>query len=83
MELMEILLPVIDPVLILCLGSFNGCRTDIDAPASDLLQTFFYCFEHSSIVSIWFQVKTDLCHTVICRAFRENVHKHLGLVTLT
>ena len=56
-ELMKILLPVIHPVYILCLGFFNLAGSDIYI-SRHLLQFFLHICQNFLFVLILFQIKT-------------------------
>jgi len=56
-ELMKILLPVIHPVYILCLGFFNLAGSDIYI-SRHLLQFFLHICQNFFFVLILFQIKT-------------------------
>ena len=79
---MKILLPVVDPILILRLRSLNRGCSHIHTPAADLIQSSLDSCQHLYIVLIRLQIKADLRNSIICRSFRKNIHEHLGFILL-
>ena len=80
-KLLEILLPVVDPVLILCLRRRNAGLSDIHELAQ-LLQRLLHPGKDRIHVRILLQIKVQVSNAVIVRRIRQNVHKHLLLVFL-
>ena len=80
-ELMEVLFPVIDPVLVLCLGFCDGCLSDIHK-ASQILQCSLHIFQDCLGIRILFQIEVQICDPVICWSLRHDIHKHLCLILI-
>ena len=78
-ELVEILLPVIYPVHVLCLGFLYGALSHVHVGAH-LLQLFLYLSQHFCRILFFLQVKRQKCRTIILRHLGQDVHKHLLLV---
>ena len=81
-ELMEVLFPVIDPVLVLCLGFCDGCLSDIHK-ASQILQCSLHIFQDCLGIRILFQIEVQICDPVICWSFRHDIHEHLRFVLIS
>ena len=80
-KLVEILFPVVDPVLILGLSALNRAFTQIHK-AAVCLQLLIHAGQDCLRVRILLQIKAKVGDPVICRTVRQNVYKHLLLVRL-
>ena len=78
-ELMEILFPVVDPVLIFCLGFFDGSFSDVHK-ISQVVQCFTDIFEDCFFICIFFQIEVQIGNAIIRRSLRHNVYKHLCFI---
>ena len=78
-EGLEILLPVVDPVLVLGLGGGDGALSQI-REHGQLVQTFLHLFHQLLNVAVVVHVEAHLCHALVRRQLRQNVDEHsLGL----
>ena len=81
-ELFEILFPVVDPVLVLCLRLCDGALSKVQ----ELLH-FCKCradiCKNLLLVLVYIKVKIQIGNAVICWSFRHNIYKHLSLVFLS
>ena len=80
-ELMEILLPVVHPVDVLCLGLLYDAFSHIHI-GRHLLQFSSDIAENLFFIRFHFQIKVQVCHSVICFPLGENIYKHLLFVRL-
>ena len=80
-ELMEIFLPVIDPVFVLCLGFCDGAFADIHVSAY-FFKDSTYSLENRRSFCVLFQIKIQIGDSIICWTFRHNIHKHLLFICL-
>ena len=78
-KLMEVFFPVIDPVLILCLGLFNTALSNIHIRA-DLIQYLAYILQYFFCIPIFFKIKIQVCDPVILWTIRHNIYKHLCFI---
>ena len=80
-ELMEKFFPVVDPVLIFCLGFFDRAFSDVHE-STQFFQCVSYITKNALLVGIFFQIKIQICDPVICRSVWKNIDKHLLFVLL-
>ena len=80
-ELMEILLPVIYPVHILCLRFFDQALAYIHI-GGHFLKLPAHVREDLLLIFLRLQIKAQISHPVVCFHLREDIHKHLLLVRL-
>ena len=68
-KLMEILFPVVDPVLVLSLTFLDGTLTDIHK-AAELLKSLVYTGKDRLFVRILLQIKAQIGNSVVLRTIR-------------
>ena len=78
-ELMEKFFPVVDPVLIFCLGFFDRAFSDVHE-STQFFQCVSYITKNALLVGIFFQIKIQICDPVICRSFRHDINEHLSFI---
>ena len=78
-ELMKILFPVVDPVLIFCFGSRDRALTDIHK-VSEIIQLCLYPLKKFRLIRILFHIEIQISDAVILGTFRQDIHKHLLLI---
>ena len=80
-ELMEILLPVVDPIYVLSLGFLNSTWTQIHKfpHPGKFLQNLG---KNSVLILPFFQIEIDKCRPIIRYCLRKNIDKHLLLFLL-
>ena len=82
-ELMEKLLPVIDPVNILRLRNHDGSLTDIHKVAKVIQLTCDICHHLICVNRIFIALlnkKAQIRNTIILRSVRQDIHEHLLLL---
>ena len=72
---LKILLPVIDPVLILGLGGSDGTGTQV-CKQFQFIQSLVDLSQHFLYICIIVQVKAYLCHALVRRKLRKDVDEH-------
>ena len=80
-ELVEILLPVVDPVHILRLGFLDHARSYIQISAH-LIQFLPYVQKDRSFILFFVQIEGQISRAVIFRNIWQDVHEHLLLIFL-
>ena len=80
-ERLEILLPVVDPILILGLGDSNCALADIDK-LTQIIESFLNVAQKVLEIAQVFEIEAHLCSAIVRRKFRENVDKHALRVCL-
>ena len=81
-ELMEIFLPVIDPVHIFRLRLLNRSASHLDIRTHILKFSANLC-KYRFLVILFFQIEADIGNSVIHAGLRKNIHKHLLFFSLT
>ena len=80
-ELFEILFPVVDPVLVLCLRLCDGALSKVQ----ELLH-FCKCradiCKNLLLVLVYIKVKIQISNAVVIRNIRHDIHEHLLFVAL-
>ena len=72
---LKILLPVVDPVLILCLRCLNSALSQF-CISSKLIQSFIDTTQHFLYLIIIIQIKAYLCNAFIRRKLWKDINKH-------
>ena len=80
-ELMKILLPVIYPVHIFCLGLLDHALAHIHI-GRHISQLPTDICKHFFLIFFRFQIETQIGHAVIALNLRKNIHKHLLFICL-
>ncbi len=78
-KLIKILLPVINPVHILCLGLFNLCLSHVHI-SPDLRKLLLYSGKHRLLIFLHIQIETDIGGSVVLPELRKDIYKHLCLL---
>jgi len=78
-ELLEIRLPVIDPVLVLCLGLCDRTFSQIQK-FLQFIQRFFHIRQDLFLVVLRLQIEVQISHAVVLGHIRQDIHEHLLLV---
>ena len=78
-ELMEVLLPVVDPVYIFRLRFLNGTLPNIKK-CTHIFQFFSHVHKNRRHIFFLIQIKCQICCPVIIWNIRQNIHEHLLLI---